>query len=151
MLLSRTGMHALRAVIFIARQDNELPIGSAEIARSLDLPPNYLSKTLSRLAQRGVLHSTRGRTGGFALARPASEIAVADVIDGMRGPVRGDECLLGGPCRTEDPCVAHARWSQWEDEMTELLEGTRISEFLNGPGRVDPIGPKEILHLGADR
>lgn len=155
MFFSRTGMHALRAVIFIARQEDGVPVGASEIARSLDLPANYLSKTLRQLAQRGVLKSTRGRAGGFALARPATEIVLADVVAGSTGSGLGNICLLGGTCRPEEPCVAHARWSRWEREMSGLLEDTRISEFLTSPapdaGQVDPAGTKEILHLGADR
>lgn len=130
-MLSKTSMHALRAVIFIAQQRRNAPVGAAEIARRLGLPPNYLAKTLSRLARDGVLYSTRGRTGGFSLARPASQIAIADLVDTPKSEELRD-CLLGGPCQPGTPCVAHHAWTRWEDQQRALMERTRVSDFL-GP------------------
>lgn len=140
-MLSKTSMHALRAVIFIAQQRRNAPVGAAEIARRLGLPPNYLAKTLSRLARNGVLYSTRGRTGGFSLARPASQIAIADLVETTR-PEEMRDCLLGGPCQPDTPCVAHVAWTRWENQHRELMERTRVSDFLGDSSRIErlPVG-----------
>lgn len=73
-------------------------------------PAPYLGKVLQKLARAGVLRSKRGRTGGFVLGRPASEITLADVVLAVEGaddlrkvfglPQGPAESLLG-PARDE--------------------------------------------------
>ena len=60
-MLSRTAEYALRAVLFLA--DRGEPTNVELIAERLDVPRNYLSKILHRLAREGVLSSTRGQGG----------------------------------------------------------------------------------------
>ncbi|MER3406797.1 MAG: Rrf2 family transcriptional regulator, partial [Chloroflexota bacterium] len=67
-LLSSTAAYALRTVLFIAERGDR-PASGKEIAGSLKLPRNYLSKTLHRLTREGILTSRRGPGGGFRLAR----------------------------------------------------------------------------------
>ena len=53
--------------------------GVVAIAQAAGVPAPFLSKVLGRLADRGLLRSKRGRSGGFVLGRPASDITLADI------------------------------------------------------------------------
>ena len=81
MLLSRAAEVALAALPYL---DGRGPLapgrGVKELAGTANLRAPFLAKVLQRLVERGVLRSKRGRTGGFVLGRPASEITVADVV-----------------------------------------------------------------------
>ena len=68
-MLSSTAEYALRAVLYVAQHAAGGPVRVSEIASALKLPQNYLSKILHELTKSGILVSTRGKHGGFQLAR----------------------------------------------------------------------------------
>ncbi len=72
-MLSQTAEYALRTVLYLAARQGDGLFRVSEIAEELGIPQNYLSKTLHILARAGVLHSSRGKHGGFRLAKPANE------------------------------------------------------------------------------
>jgi Rrf2 family protein len=58
-----------------------------DLAQRQDLPPRYLEEILGELATEGLVAGHRGRSGGYELARPASDITVADVARAVDGPL----------------------------------------------------------------
>nr|NIP61150.1 Rrf2 family transcriptional regulator [Gemmatimonadota bacterium]NIR77653.1 Rrf2 family transcriptional regulator [Gemmatimonadota bacterium]NIT86195.1 Rrf2 family transcriptional regulator [Gemmatimonadota bacterium]NIU30020.1 Rrf2 family transcriptional regulator [Gemmatimonadota bacterium]NIU34984.1 Rrf2 family transcriptional regulator [Gemmatimonadota bacterium] len=79
-MLSQTAEYALRAALHLARHHEDAPIRVDDVARSLNVPRNYLSKILHELGKEGVLESTRGPKGGFRLAEPPNEIFLARIV-----------------------------------------------------------------------
>jgi len=135
-MLSRTGEYALRAVLMLARRGTDRAIPAEVIAVELDVPRNYLSKTLNRLVRRGVLISGRGPRGGFRLARPAEELAVADVVAEFEEQGPEGKCLVGGrACDPERPCTAHEQWKAWSTQLSRRLDGTTVADLLGGGER----------------
>src|SRR5512147_1492044 len=65
---------------------------STSAARLTGIPQPSVSKILKSLARSGVVVSERGAQGGYRLARTASELTVADVIDAVEGPIALTEC-----------------------------------------------------------
>jgi Rrf2 family iron-sulfur cluster assembly transcriptional regulator len=128
MLLPQTAEYALRAVLHIAATDR--PVRVAEIAAKLDVPRNYLSKTLHQLARDGVLLSTRGPTGGFQLGMAADRLTLQRVVS-MFATAGGRRCLLGyGACAEIPACAVHARWSPVGAQMRDFFETTTVAELL---------------------
>ena len=130
-MLSQTADYALRAALQLAQQRDGEPLQAAELASRLRLPRNYLSKTLHGLARAGVLASARGKGGGFRLARPATRITLAEVIepfDRLDGP---RQCLLGKlECSDRQPCPAHRRWQAARQEAVRFYRATTLAELL---------------------
>ena len=86
MFLSRAQEVALAALPLLdARGPGAKGRGVRELADEAKLPAPYLAKVLQRLVDRGLLRSKRGRSGGFVLGRPASEITLADVVLALEG------------------------------------------------------------------
>ncbi|MEZ4585391.1 MAG: Rrf2 family transcriptional regulator [Gemmatimonadales bacterium] len=79
MWIGTTAQNAIRAVLFLAGKPDEAPVRVDEIAAALDLPRNYLSKTLHTLVRAGVLRSGRGPRGGFQLAIAPARLPLAQV------------------------------------------------------------------------
>jgi len=130
-VLNDTAEYALRAVLYLARREEEAPVAAAHVAEELGLPRNYLSKILRRLARRGVLESSRGPSGGFRLARPASELALSDALEPFYDLGVDDQCLLGRRrCSEEDPCVAHERWSGMIGDFRSFFQETTVGELV---------------------
>jgi Rrf2 family protein len=136
MTLSQTAEHALRAVLFLARQPRGTRVPAEEIARALDAPRNYLAKTLGLLARHGLIAGTRGPTGGFALERSPSELTLAEVVDPFEETGGSRMCLEGGrACDAGAPCGAHARWTAVRRAARAPMEETVIADLLATPGR----------------
>lgn len=131
-ILSHTAEYALRAVFLLGRLPRGQLARVGELARELDIPQNYLSKTLSQLARAGVLVSTRGKRGGFALAQPSARLTLEDIIAPFEDVGRR-HCLLGtGVCSDRDPCVAHGAWRDIADQMREFFRKTTVADILDG-------------------
>lgn len=130
-MISQTAEHALRAVLYLARQPGPTP--AVEIAAALGAPSNYLSKTLHRLAKAGVVIGTRGPTGGFRLKIPADQLSLSRVVDAFDEPRGSGICLLGGrPCNPLEPCAAHRRWTAIKEEARLGLARTTVADLLKG-------------------
>lgn len=90
------GMHA---TVLLAREPG-LARSVPQLAAALDVSADHLSKVMQRLAKAGLVAGGRGRTGGYALAKPAGDIRLLDVVEALEGPIDAPGCLLGKPlCR----------------------------------------------------
>jgi Rrf2 family protein len=85
--------YAVRASVELAAAQNgdnpARPVKAEALARAQDIPVKFLENILQGLRQAGIVESRRGPEGGHLLARPASDIALADVIRAIDGPLAG--------------------------------------------------------------
>lgn len=131
-MLSQTAEYALRAVLHIAEHGAERPVAVGEIAQALDVPRNYLSKTLHQLARAGVVTSTFGPGGGFRLGIPADHLTLDTVIAPFDTAAER-HCLLGrARCRDSEPCAAHGRWKAISDQIQQFFATTTVADLLAG-------------------
>jgi Rrf2 family protein len=79
--------YALRAAIELAAMDVDGPVKGELIATAQGIPLRFLENILGDLRNAGIVESRRGVEGGYLLARPASEIALADVVRAVDGPL----------------------------------------------------------------
>ena len=89
MHISAKADYAMRALLVLAAVPDARPVKGASIAAAQSMPPKYVENILVDLRRAGLVASQRGSEGGFRLARPASEITVADVIRATDGPLAG--------------------------------------------------------------
>jgi Rrf2 family protein len=111
---------ALRALLVLAAAPAGTPVKLTEVCEADDLSPRFLSTLLVALRDHGLVHSYRGSTGGYWLARPASEITVADVYDAVDArrpvPVPGSE-------------VTGDLWQQLETELRARLASVTVADL----------------------
>ena len=130
MWISGTTQYALRAVLFVAEHGSEEPVRVDAIATALNVPRNYLSKTLHTLARAGVLRSGRGPRGGFQLASPPDEISLARVAAPFDNLASGG-CLLGrASCGWKNPCSVHPHWEAVSSSLQSFFRDTTIADLL---------------------
>lgn len=131
-MLSQTAEYALRAVLHIAEHGTERPVPVGDIAVALDVPRNYLSKTLHQLSRAGVVSSTFGPGGGFMLGTGAESLTLDRVIAPFE-PSGERHCLLGrSPCRDSAPCLAHGRWKDIAAQIQAFFASTSVADLLRG-------------------
>jgi Rrf2 family protein len=140
-MLSRTGIHAIRALAELSRLPEGTYAGAAEVAAQIGAPPNYLGKLLRDLADEGILESQKGKGGGFRLARNPAAISLLEVVEPIEHVSRWFGCFLGQPeCSDQGACPVHHRWKQVRDRYIRFLQETTIAE-LAGRGAAGPPGP----------
>ncbi|MDX9755163.1 MAG: Rrf2 family transcriptional regulator [bacterium] len=131
-MLSKTGTHALRAVIALAELPHGEFAGAAAIAAEIKAPRNYLGKLLQQLAHAGIVESQKGMGGGFRLARLPETISLFDVVDPIDHIDRWTGCLLGQDrCADGNACALHHRWKTVRDAYIQMLKETRISDLIH--------------------
>ena len=81
--------YGLRAVVELAAANASpaSPVTAERLATAQDIPPKFLESILLQLRRGGIVNSQRGPEGGYWLARPASDISLADVIRVIDGPL----------------------------------------------------------------
>src|SRR5579871_5828123 len=82
--------YAVRALVELHRLGETGPVPIAELAKRGNIPVQFLEQLFATLRRAGMLRSQRGVKGGYTLARPASQIAVVEVVELLDGPVGQD-------------------------------------------------------------
>jgi FeS assembly SUF system regulator len=108
--LSKKADYALIAMKHLAIRSDAVSASAREIAEQYDIPIELMAKVLQRLARRGLVSSHQGTHGGYRLARAASVISVADIIQAIDGPLtvtacstEAENCDQYAKCSVRDP------------------------------------------------
>jgi Rrf2 family protein len=130
--------YAVRAAIELAAADADDSATSDvvkgdRIAQAQDIPLNFLENILGDLKHSGIVASRRGPDGGYKLARPASEVSVADVIRAVEGPlasVRGERpeglSYAGSAAGLQDV------WIALRSNIRDVLEHVTLADLVAG-------------------
>lgn len=107
-------------------------VSASDLAEQTRLGPATVAKILKALGRAGIVTSARGAHGGYALARPASEVTAADVIDALEGPVSITECATGGgSCELTSVCGVGSAWQHINLAIHRALADITLAELAN--------------------
>jgi Rrf2 family protein len=132
MRLSARADYALRAAIELAASSDG-HVTADQLARAQQIPGKFLETILTQLRRAGLVRSQRGPEGGFWLARPSDEIALADIIraiDGQLLGVRGER-----PENVTYPGVAEPLQQVWialRANERAVLELVTLADIVSG-------------------
>ncbi len=144
MLLSKSCVYGLRAVLYLAANQNGEYTSIKKISERLDISFHFLTKTLQKLTASDLLESLQGPKGGVRLAHPGDQISLLDIVIAIDGDDLLTQCVLGLPgCGSEKPCPMHAMWATTREEIKEMLETTSLIEMVQK-------GKKDNLRITAD-
>jgi Rrf2 family cysteine metabolism transcriptional repressor len=139
MLFSTKAEYGVRLMVELGRQADRGPVSLASVAEIENLPLSYLEHLAARLRKAGLVASTRGAHGGYALARPASEIEMLEVVEALEGPIVPMECFHEEPqgrvqCshseNTDGTCATKFLWMRVHSGVTSALRGTTLEELV---------------------
>ena len=141
--LTKKADYGLMALKYLAEQAGRggvsgtgLELGVAQsakdIAEAYHIPPQLLAKILQTLARAGLLVSHAGTNGGYALARPATEITAFEVIRAIDGPLFITSCItIHGTCDLAGHCTIKEPLRKVNDSIKDLLSGIRIADLID--------------------
>jgi Rrf2 family protein len=134
--LTKKADYALMALKYLAEQpgasagQNAGAQSAKDIAQAYHIPPPLLAKILQTLARAGLLVSHAGTNGGYALARPASQISAFEVIRAIDGPLFITSCItIHGACDLAGHCTIKEPLRKVNDSITALLSAIHISDL----------------------
>lgn len=129
-MITKTGVHALRAMAVLAELQQGAYAGAGDIAQRIGAPRNYLGKLMRVLADQGVLESQKGKGGGFRLARDPHGISLFDVMEPIERVSRWSGCFLGrSRCSEDAPCAVHSDWGEVRDAYLRFLRQTNVADL----------------------
>ncbi len=129
-MLSQTAQYALRALVYIAQHAQEGPVLAREIAGKTNVPKQYLSTILREAVRSGLLKSTRGKGGGFQLAKPPLKTRLLDVLKPFDDIAARTGCPFGQEkCSDENPCVFHDHWKPVAVAYQDMLNDTTLYDM----------------------
>jgi Rrf2 family protein len=134
-LINKDADYAVKALVDIAGRGGRVADVSG-LMGPLGLPRPYLRKIMQVLARGGLVRSSRGKGGGFVLARPAAAIRLTDVIRVFQGPVKIHDCLFKARvCPDVRTCPLRKTLDRLEAELVTGLERVTVAALLAARGR----------------
>ena len=134
MMISTRGRYALRVLIDLAQRAGEGCVPLKAVSQRQGVSLKYLESIVALLTKGGLLVSTRGKEGGYRLARPASEIFVGQVFHLTEGSLAPVSCLRadGSPCEREGACLTLPMWRRLDQLIDDYLSSVSIEMLLEG-------------------
>jgi Rrf2 family transcriptional regulator, iron-sulfur cluster assembly transcription factor len=131
MCLSRTTGYAIQALGCmdkLACETHQI----AAIAKCAKVPRPYLAKIIGALSRRGLVLAKRGFRGGIALARPARDITLLEIVEAVEGNNWLGQCLLGfEDCAHHAYCPTQDFWQRMRRELIAKLDQVSLAEVLD--------------------
>jgi Rrf2 family protein len=137
--------YGLICALHLARRAGAGPVTGRDVAARERLPGDYVEQILLRMRRAGIVDSTRGARGGYALSRPASEISVRDVIQASELTTFDLHCVShpvdAERCAAAENCSIRPVWLLLQQRIDEVLEGVKLSDLLTDEASVrDRVG-----------
>lgn len=139
MKLSRASTYAFYGLAHLAGEKPGRVVPLSEIHDRYGVPEKHLAKIFQRLVRAGILVSTRGKSGGFSLARPPERISPLEVIEALEGPVHVGCLLLGEPCAHDVSCRINTVWRRAQRAMLTELKRATLADMAPEPGFRAPV------------
>jgi len=127
--------YGLRCLLRLGRQGPDGSLTIAEISRAEGLSVPYVGKIMRVLRRGGFVQSTRGKAGGYSLARPADRILIRDLLDLLGGRLfEADFCDrhtgAGNVCTNSVDCSIRSLWRTVQLVVDHVLAKITLGDLL---------------------
>ena len=135
-MLSKKTKYGLKALSYIARQEENNPVQIATIAAEENISHKYLESILLSLRKAGFLGSKKGKGGGYYLLKSATDILMTDVIRVLEGPIAMLACVSLNfyekcdDCPDENACSVHKLMIQVRDNTLQVLRSNTLADII---------------------
>ena len=130
MRLTTKGRFAVTAMLDLAMNATDGPVTLAGISERQKISLSYLEQIFGKLRRRHLVESVRGPGGGYFLARPASELSVADIVRAVEEPIDATQCGGRENCQEQQRCMTHDLWEQLNTTVYGFLSGVKLAHLV---------------------
>lgn len=137
-MLSRKTKYGLKALTYLSKQDQGVPVQISKIAGAENISLKFLESILLTMRKNDMLISKKGKGGGYMLAKAASDISIAQVYRVLEGPISLVPCVSLNfykkcdDCLDEDSCSIHHLMIKVRDKNLKIYEGTTLEDLAAG-------------------
>jgi Rrf2 family protein len=130
MKLSTKCRYGTRAMLDIALNCNEGPVHLKDLAERQKLSVKYLEQIVPGLKIAGLIHSHRGASGGYTLAKATNKIKLLDIIEALEGCLITVDCTADPElCARSSECAVHDVWSEAQEAMCAVLDSITLADL----------------------
>ncbi len=129
-LLTRS-RYAVRAILDLAMNQDGRPVFIREIAEREGLSERYLENLFLQLKRAGILESSKGRGGGFRLAKNPANITLLEIVEAVEGHISLVECVADeSSCDKVNICAPHDLWKELAQNIRDFLKQYTLQDLI---------------------
>ena len=138
MRLTHLADYAVVLMTAAARRSPSARLSATDLAQDTGVPLPTAQKLMQQLAVSGLLVGQRGAGGGYALARPVTEISLADIVEAVEGPIVLTMCADGvnHECALDQHCRVKPHMSIVGDAIRSSLDAVSLAQLSGAPNFV---------------
>ena len=135
-MLSKKTKYGIKALTYLARQEDNTPVRIATISESENISLKFLENILLTLRKNGFLGAKKGQSGGYYLLRTAEDIKMTEVMRILEGPIAMVPCVSlnfydkCNDCPDEDKCTVHSLMIKVRDNTLDIFRNTSLADLL---------------------
>lgn len=132
MKFSTRSRYGLNAMFELALRYGGGPVSIKEISESQQIPEAYLEQLFMPLKKAGLVTSSRGAQGGYALADDPSRVTVGAILRTLEGPLAPADCLdeEGGGCDRGNACPGRILWEKIYDSVNAVIDTLTLKDLM---------------------
>ncbi len=131
MKLSTKGRYGVKAMVDLAIRYGKEHVSIKSIAERQNISEYYLEQLFAQLRKAGIIKSTRGAYGGYALSRPPDQITVYDIIKVLEGSIEISDCIEDTTCTNIDCCATRLLWVRIKESIDGVLKSTTLGDIVD--------------------
>lgn len=137
-MLSKKTKYGLKALSYLAKQEQNVPVLISDISESENISKKFLESILLILKKSGILSSKKGKGGGYYLIKNPDEIKISTVIRLLEGPIAMLPCVSLNyyekcdDCSSEERCGLNILMAEVRDSTLKILENKTLANFHCG-------------------
>ncbi|UCB45996.1 MAG: Rrf2 family transcriptional regulator [Spirochaetota bacterium] len=136
MLISTRTRYGLRAILDLALHYSGKPVFLKDIALREGISRRYLENIFTKLRTAGILKSSKGRGGGFCLARDPAHINLLDIIEVLENNLAFSSCTEDpSSCERQEKCISREAWVSINESFKNSLDSITIADLIKNHAR----------------
>lgn len=129
--LSTKGRYGVRLMFDLALHAGQGPIPLRDIAGRQNISEKYLWHLIPPLRDARLIHSSRGASGGYVLARPPAEVTLMDILTVLEGRICLVDCVANSlSCSKTGDCIPNKIWSEVSEKISDMLSSFTLEKLI---------------------
>ncbi|MFC4722374.1 RrF2 family transcriptional regulator [Geojedonia litorea] len=135
-MLSKKTKYGLKAMTYLARQENNQPVQIGVISKSENISQKFLESILLTLRKNGFLGSKKGKGGGYYLLKDPKDIKMSAVMRILEGPIAMVPCVslnfyeTCDDCPDENACAVHNLMIEVRDSTLNIFNNRSLADLI---------------------
>lgn len=135
-MISKKTKYGLKALTYLARQENKAPVQIEVISKSENISQKFLESILLTLRKNGFLGSKKGKGGGYYLLKDPKDIKMSAIMRILEGPIAMVPCVSLNfyekcdDCPDENACAVHNLMIEVRDSTLNIFNNRTLADLI---------------------